>query len=133
MRSKYSYDYLLSLHVGKKVSRAKNNRLRIYIAGPYTASSGKEIEKNVNNAIDAEIKVLEKGHYPYIPHLTHYIRKRPSCKLTWEDFIQWDRIWIETCDAVLLLEESKGAHLEVEFAKSLGKKIYKSIEEVPQV
>lgn len=112
---------------------ANKKHLKIYIAGPYTAPTEKEINENVNRAIDAGIKIGDKGHYPYIPHLTHFIKKRPSCNLTWEDFISWSKIWIETCDAILLLAESKGVCLEIEFAKSLAKKVYKSIEDIPHV
>jgi len=115
----------------KKLAQTKDNRLKIYVSGPYSGSSKKETEENVKRAIDAGIQVWKRGHFPYIPHLTHYVKQRPTCDLAWEDFIQWDRPWLEVCDAVLLLGESRGAHLEAELAKSLGKRVYKSIEEVP--
>jgi len=118
---------------GKNLLRAKNKRLKIYIAGPYTASSKREILMNVNNAIDVGIRVWEKGHYPYIPHLTHFVKARPEFKLLWKDFIEWNRPWIDCCDALLYLRKSKGADIEKEYAQSKEKMIFKSLKEIPTV
>ena len=88
--------------------------MKIYIAGPYTASSALQIQKNVDNAIDAAIDVYKKGHYPYIPHLTHWIELRSqetNQGLKWEDYIEMDHVWLEDCDAFLFLKESRGANL----------------------
>ena len=108
--------------------------LKIYIAGPYTAPTDEQLEKNVNSAIDAAFAILDKGHFPYIPHLTHFVDKRASekgIKLTWDDYIRWDTVWAELCDALLYLGSSKGADLELELAVRLGKKIYRSLNEIP--
>jgi len=110
--------------------------LKIYVAGPYTASTPDEITVNVNNAIDAAITIYEKGHYPYIPHLTHWIelRSRETERgLKWEDYIEMDHVWLEVCDAFLFLEESRGANLELEYAKKHGKKIFYNINEIPSI
>ena len=110
--------------------------LRIYIAGPYTGSSSKEIERNVFNAIDAGIEIFRKGHYPYVPHLTHFIKSRAEETgkgLSWHDFIRWDMPWLEMCDAILYLGMSRGADHELEEAKHLGKLIFYSIEEIPDL
>jgi len=107
--------------------------MKIYIAGPYTASSDSQIQKNVNNAIDAAIAVYKKGHYPYIPHLTHWIELRSQETkqgLKWEDYIEMDHVWLEVCDAFLFLKESRGANLELEFAKKNNKKIFYNINEI---
>lgn len=108
--------------------------MRIYIAGPYTADSDSQIQKNVNNAIDTAILVFKKGHYPYIPHLTHWIEIRnmeTNQGLKWEDYIEMDRIWLENCDALLYLGSSKGADIELNHAKKEGKPIFYSITEIP--
>ena len=110
--------------------------LRIYIAGPYSGSDPKEINRNVCNAIDAGIEMFLRGHYPYVPHLTHLIKSRAEetgRELTWHDFIRWDLPWLEMCDAVLYLGKSTGADLEFEEAKRLGKLIFYSIEEIPDL
>lgn len=110
--------------------------MRIYIAGPYTASSKEKVRRNVNRAIDAGIAILRKGHYPFIPHLTHYVDTRAikrGITLTWEDYVDWDMQWLKTCDALLFLGPSRGANLELQEAKKLRKKIFRSVGDVPRV
>lgn len=110
--------------------------LKIYIAGPYTAETRTQRQKNVNVAIDAAFVILSKGHFPFIPHLTHFVDERAqelNVELTWEDYIRWDLVWLEKCDAFLYLAASRGADLELEEAKKLGKAIFYSIEEIPTV
>jgi len=84
--------------------------------------------------IDVGLILWKKGHYPYIPHLTHFIDLRArekGIKMTWEEYIEWDKAWLEVCDALLFLDNSKGAKKELEYAKKLGKIIYHSTDEVP--
>ena len=112
------------------------NPLRIYIAGPYSGPDRKTIKTNVNRAIDAGIEVFLRGHFPYIPHLTDLVdwrAKETGKELTWHEFILWDLPWLEVCDALLYLSNSKGADLELEKAKSLGKRIFYSIDDIPQL
>jgi hypothetical protein len=108
--------------------------MRIYVAGPYTAPSAKGHAINTARAIDAGIALFRKGHFPYIPHLTHFVdlrAKRTGVKLRWHDYIAWDMPWLEVCDGLLYLAASKGADLELEKARNLGKRIFLSIAEVP--
>ena len=108
--------------------------LKIYVAGPYTANTIDQIEKNVNVAIDAAFKIFSKGHFPYIPHLTHFVDRRAKdtgVNLQWEDYIRWDMVWVETCDALLYLNSSRGADIELQAAKRLGKQIFCSVDEIP--
>jgi len=51
-------------------------QMRIYVAGPYTAGTNDERLKNVKRSIDTAISLYEKGHAPYVPHLTHLIDER---------------------------------------------------------
>jgi len=108
--------------------------MRIYIAGSYTAPDLQSIEQNVNRAIDAGIELVEKGHTPYIPHLTHYVDlrgKETKKPLKWEDYIQWDLHWLELCDGLLFLGESRGVRIELEHAKKKGIKIFYDLKEIP--
>ena len=109
--------------------------MRIYVAGPYTASSARGHEINTSRAIDAGIALFRKGHFPYVPHLTHFVdlrAKRTRVKLGWHDYIAWDMPWLEVCDGFLYLAQSKGADLELARARQLKKKIYFSLLEVPR-
>jgi hypothetical protein len=109
--------------------------LKIYIAGPYSADCAKCIHANVISAIDAGIELWKKGHNPYIPHLTHFVDQRAkitNTPMAWNDYIEWDKVWLETCDALLFLGSSKGANLELDLAKKMGKRIFFSINSVPE-
>ena len=61
--------------------------MHIYVAGPYSGASASEVERNVRTAIAAGVEIIRRGHYPYIPHLTHYVDlvKDTVLKLKWED------------------------------------------------
>jgi hypothetical protein len=113
-----------------------SKRLRIYIAGPYTASDLCGHELNTYRAIDAGIAVFHKGHYPYIPHLTHYVdlrAKGTGVNLSWSDYIKWDLPWLDMCDALLYIGKSKGADLELARARKHKKTVFFSVSEVPRV
>lgn len=110
--------------------------LKIYVAGPYTANSEEKILLNVNKAIDIGISIFYKGHFPYVPHLTHYIdlrAKETSVEMLWEDYIKWDMVWVELCDALFHISSSRGADIELDAAKKMGKHIFYSLDEIPVV
>ena len=112
------------------------NPLLIYIAGPYTASDRQEIDRNVNRAIDIGLEIFNKGHFPYVPHLTDLVDKRAKelgKGLSWGDFMDWDAPWLRVCDALLFVGESKGANIELEEARRLGKTIFYASSEVPRL
>lgn len=106
------------------------------MAGPYTAENEIEISQNVNKALDVGLILWKKGHYPYIPHLTHFVdlrAKEKRIEMKWEDYIEWDKEWLELCDALLLLGSSNGARIELELARKLGKTIYYNMDDVPVI
>jgi len=105
------------------------------VAGPYSGSSAEKVDANVTTAIMAAVEVLKKGHYPYIPHLTHFVdkAKQTILVLSWEDHLDWGLAWLDKCDALLYIGGSRGADIELEYAVSKGKKIFRSVEEIPSI
>lgn len=109
--------------------------MKIYIAGPYTASTPELVRRNVDIAIDAGLKVWKKGHVPFIPHLTHFVDERAvatGVPMQYDEYLAWDTQWLEGCDAILYLSSSRGADLELQNAKQLGLTIYWSVDDVPE-
>jgi hypothetical protein len=111
--------------------------LKIYVSGPYTAEDGHVVHDNVMRAVDVGLQLLQKGHFPYIPHLTHYVdqraRKKGIC-LQWNDYLEWDEAYIDVCDALLYLGgDSKGAKRELDYAEKIGKMIYLDIGNIPEI
>ena len=108
--------------------------LKIYIAAPYSAETEEERRKNTEAAIDTALTLFQKGHFPYIPHLTHWVDKRAKgtdITMGWKDYMRWHKPWLEICDAFLYLGSSKGADLELQIAKDLNKLVFYSIDEIP--
>ncbi len=103
--------------------------MRIYIAGPYSKG---DTALNVRNAILAGDKLLEMGHIPFVPHLTHfwhYISPKP-----WDVWLKIDQDWLIVCDAILRLPgESKGADQEMEIAMDLHMIVFYDLSEVPDL
>jgi hypothetical protein len=88
----------------------------IYIASPYTMGDTAE---NVSVQIKAAHRILDMGHCPIAPLLSHFLhihRQRP-----YEDWIEMDFALLKKADLLLRLPgESAGADNEVEEAVRLG-------------
>ncbi len=101
--------------------------MKIYIAGPY--SRGDQVI-NTQNVIHAAEEIIARGHIPFVPHLTmlwHLISPHPP-----EFWYSYDFEWLKECDAIFRLGgESWGADREIDRAKELGLKIFKSVDEIP--
>ena len=99
--------------------------MRVYIAGPYTEG---DVAVNVANAIKAGTQVLDAGHTPFIPHLTHFWHMLfPHEYHTW---IAYDNVWVMVCDALIRLPgESSGADGEVRLASQVHIPVFYSVEE----
>jgi hypothetical protein len=93
----------------------------IYIAGPYSASTKEQKEKNIAVARDAAIRLWSNGFAAICPHLntSHF---EDHC-IDEEVFLEGDKRILARCDGVFLLpgwEGSAGATSEKRFAKHLG-------------
>jgi len=88
----------------------------VYIAGPY---SNGDVAVNVRNAIEVGMRIADLGHYPLIPHLTHFAHllfPRP-----YEYWLELDNRILERCDVLYRMSgSSSGADKELELAKKLG-------------
>ena len=102
--------------------------MRIYIAGPYTNG---DVAVNVHRAIEAATSLLEAGHTPFLPHLTHFWHL--VSPQDYEVWIKLDMAWLALCEAVLRLPgESVGADKECAWALANGLTVYMDIEVVPR-
>jgi len=111
-------------------------KLKVYVAGAYSADTEDGKLQNTLKAVDAGIKIFKMGHYPYIPHLTHWVDLRSieiHDHLTYENYMEWDDVFLQCCDAFLYLSKSKGADVELSRAIEMGKKIFYSLDEIIEV
>lgn len=102
------------------------NRLKVYIASPYTKG---DVAVNVKRQIDCYEELMTLGYAPFAPlwsHFQHLVHPRP-----YEDWCEVDLVWVLACDVVLRLDgESKGADVEVEYAKEHNIPVFYSIKEL---
>ena len=130
--------------MGKTLRRdegLKMESLRIYIAGPYCPKdcslhdASRIAQHNTDKAIEIGNALIEKGHFVFIPHLSHYVHIHYSCK---KDYGNWwydeDITFLEHwATAFFYISSSWGADMELEFAKKKGLKIFYSLDEVSEV
>jgi hypothetical protein len=88
----------------------------IYVAGPYSKG---DIAENVSKAIWVGHEVMDYGHTPIVPHLSHFmhlVRQR-----AYEEWMTADFELIRRCDVLVRIEgESAGSDIEVDLADQLG-------------
>ena len=98
------------------------NGKKVYVAGPYTKG---DQAVNVRTAIMAANRLMDEGHHPYTPHLTHF--HHLLFPRRYEDWMELDFAFLRHCDALLRLPgESSGADREVALADKLGIPVFTS-------
>lgn len=111
--------------------------MRIYIAGPLSADTEEIVFANCQRAVDAGIELMQKGHFPFVPHLSLWTNTRAKVKFdvefTWEQWMELDDAFLQCCDALLHLGSSRGADQELARAKELNLLIYYSLSEIPNI
>lgn len=112
----------------------KKNKMIIGVAGPYSAPTEEQRQKNLNAMNEAAARVLEKGHIPIIGMnaalpIVSIAKIEDRYKATMEISLAV----IDKCDALLMIGESPGANKERDLILSKGLPVYFSLEEVPDV
>jgi hypothetical protein len=99
---------------------------KIYVAGPYTHG---DVAVNVRNAMEAGLMIINAGHAPYVPHLSHFLHmQEPQSYETW---LEMDMVWVDTCDALVRLPGySPGADREVARAEERKIPVLRSAQEL---
>lgn len=115
--------------------------LRIYIAGPYCPhnvslhDAARVTQHNVDKAIEIANALIKKGHYPFVPHLSHYIHIHYSSTGDFQEewYYKYDISFLKHwANAFFYLFPSPGADKELKIAKELGLKIFYNLMEVPE-
>ena len=98
----------------------------IYISSTYTLG---DVKENVMRQIDAAHKIMDMGHAPIAPLLSHFLhlrRERP-----YDDWMVIDLAIVPKCDILLRLDgESAGAEKEVKIANECNIPIVYSFDEL---
>jgi hypothetical protein len=109
-------------------------RMWILVAGPYSAPTAEQRQKNLEALNKAAFEVFLKGHIPIVG-LNNAL---PLFDLEGNEvehnelIMQISLAVAERCDAVLRIARSPGADREVELFQSQGKPLFECIEDVPE-
>jgi len=115
----------------------KGRPMKIYIAAPLSAqtedlhNAARLVHQNVQIAIRAAIRILEKGHEPFVPHLYHYLHIESPSPISWETYLKCDIAWLHECNGLLYLGSSRGADIELAEAKKRRLHIFYDVEDIP--
>ncbi len=131
----------------EKVRKKLGEPMRIYVAGPYSPSIIKPTptlhdaslyaQRHTDAAVAAGWVLMGRGHFPYIPHLSHYVHiqtpegQPPLPSKWWVDF---DVAFLEVCDAILMIGDwrnSRGAVSELDYAKEHAMYVFYEVNDVP--
>lgn len=110
-------------------------RLRVYIAGPYSAATNALQQANIDIAREAMLQVLRRGHDPFCPHTHSAWCDKTAPDITWDRWLELDLSWLSQAHALLLLpgwEESRGSRIEREAALELGLLIVEDVDALPR-
>jgi hypothetical protein len=110
--------------------------MRVFIAGPYSAETMPEVERNVHRAMVAGMELMYLGHEPFVPHLSHWMGLAATgggdC-IPYARWVQWSLAFVECCDGLLYLAPSPGADRERARAVELGLPIWESVAEIARI
>ena len=119
------------------------NPLMILISGPYmSGTNGDEaaIAKNLKAMEDYALPIFKKGHIAVVGEWLAWpvIRQAGGDSHSSEQFSKYQypvaHRLLEKCDAVLRIPgESRGADIEMGKARDMGKIIFNSLEEIPDL
>ena len=103
------------------------NKKIVYISCPYTKG---DVAVNVRNSIFAQDEVIEAGHLPFNPLMSHF--HHMLVPHNYEYWMDIDLEWVKKSDIVIRLPgESSGADRECALAKELGIQVLElEIEEI---
>ncbi len=109
----------------------------IFVSGPYSAPTEEGRLANVKAALRAGVVIMSKGHYPVIPHTTHYLDVEHEAvrgfRAEYEFYLEMDLRVLATCQGYVQLRSSPGADRELFRAEELNKIIYATLDDIPKV
>ena len=104
----------------------------IGVAGPYSAETKEQRQKNLDAMNDAAAKLLEMGHVPLIGvNAALPVVERSSVQNRYESIMKISLAVIDKCEALLMIGESPGANKERDLVLSKGLPVYYDLSEVP--
>ena len=101
--------------------------VKVYIAGPYRASSTWGVHCNIHNAKQWGLEIAQLGANPFIPHANtgYYDGTLPE-----QFWLDADIEWLVLCDALFVLpgsDHSAGTQEEIRIAEQAGIPVFHTL------
>ncbi|MFL5753788.1 MAG: DUF4406 domain-containing protein [Bacteroidia bacterium] len=106
--------------------------MKIAIAGPYSAPTPEQRQKNLDLMNEAAARVYELGHIPLIGvNAALPVLQKSRTTEPYRLIMDISLALVGDCDALLLIGESPGANKERDLLLSQNKPVYHSIAGIP--
>jgi len=106
--------------------------MKIAIAGPYSAPTGKERQQNLDAMNEAAAAIYEMGHIPLIGvNAALPVLEKSEVDDEYKLIMDISMAVIESCDALLFLGESPGANRERDLVTGMGKPVFNTMKDIP--
>ena len=105
----------------------------IAVAGPYSADTLEQRQRNLNAMNEAAAAVMNRGHIPVIgvnAALPVVERLGPEAN-QYEAMMAISLALVDKCDAILIIGESAGVDRERDVIRSKGLAVYGDLSEIP--
>lgn len=106
----------------------------IGVAGPYSAPSAEERQRNLDAMNKTAAEIFKKGHIPFIGiNVSIPVVDQMSFSSEEERYnaiMKMSLALIDCCDALLVIGESKGVEMEKQHVLAKGLKVYYSLEDI---
>lgn len=104
----------------------------IAVAGPYSAPTPQQRQRNLDAMNEAAAAVYRRGHVPVIGvNAALPVLEALDSEDEYEVIMTISLSVVGQCDALLLIAESPGANRERDLILSKGLPVYLSIDEIP--
>jgi len=106
----------------------------IAVAGPYSADTPEQRQRNLDAMNKAAARVMKLGHIPVIG----VNAAQPVLKWLGPDANQYDAMMaislalIDKCDAILVIGQSPGVNRERDLVMSKGLPVYQDVNDIPE-
>lgn len=109
------------------------DRLRIYVAGPFSNPDEGEVRSNISLAECHGEWIAEMGHFVHVPHAATGFMHDPDDP-RYEYFMDLSFSIIDAwADALFVIDRSPGTDREIEFAAERGIPVYWNLADIPPV
>lgn len=112
------------------------SRIRIYVAGAYSANNIIEMFHNIGRGQDLSYCAFLAGFAPFVPWFDYpfTMKDHATKKIVVKDFYEYSLAWLEVCEAILVVregyEKSKGTMVEIKRAYELNIPVFFSVKEL---